>query len=162
MKRHLRLLIVIFMLISATACTLAPANQPANQPEAQSIDPTPEPTQIEESQPDQELLPFLGIWFSEDRTSQLIITDAYLYFHDFTSQREVYAQVVAANLVENSIDLRMQNIIHSGQQMGFDSPMITVQYQTSMQGMQVWLNRLVVTGGDQPVLYLHDEVLNPE
>ncbi|MEN8242162.1 MAG: hypothetical protein ABFS17_09600 [Chloroflexota bacterium] len=153
MKKNLPLLLILCLLIATSACTLQPADEPAALP--------PDQIEIEEDIIQVEPYPFLGIWFSEDRTSQLIITDTYLYFHDFAADREVYAQVVAVNVEEHSIDLRMQNILHSGQQMGFDSPMMSVQYQISMQGMEVWLNRLVVSGGDQPVLYLHDEVLNP-
>ena len=153
MMKRLTLLTSICLLAALSAC--------ASNAESQQTAPNLESGYEEDAHDHSSIFPYLGIWFSEDRSSQLIITEAYLYFHDFTSGREVYAQVIAANLVENSIDLRAQNIIHSGQQMGFDSPMMSVQYQISTQGMRVWLNRLVVTGGDQPILYLHDEVLNP-
>ena len=160
MKPSLALLIISCLLIGISACAPNPANEIVDISQDS-------PQVIPEEQPEDQagddhadIFPYLGIWFSEDRTSQLIITEANLYFHDFASNREVYTQVVAADLIENSLELRMTDIIHSGQHVGFDYPMISVQFQITEAGMQVWLNRLVITGGDQPVFYLYDEVLN--
>jgi len=153
MKRTLPLLSMFCLLIAVSACTLMPGNDP--------IVPSQVLTDVQVEQVEETPLPFLGIWFSEDRTSQLIITETHAYYHEFPSNREVYAEVVSIDLIENTINLRMNNILHSGQQMGFDSPMITVQFKISDETMQFWLSRLTVSNADQPVLYLHDEVLNP-
>jgi hypothetical protein len=165
MKRPFPLIIVIFLLISAAACTTTPANQSVDQSIAPAAEPTPEPTpepaQEEDLLVDQEPLTFQGIWFSEDRSSQLIITETNLYYHEFPSNREVYAEVVSVDLVTNILELRMTNILHGGQQMGFDSPMINVEFIVSDGTMQFWLHRLTVSSTDQPIKYLRDEVLNP-
>ena len=153
MKKLVHIIIWFSLLIGVSACASNPINQPVNIPQEQPAE--------QVGHDHSGIFPYLGIWFSEDRTSQLIITEAHFYFHDFSSDREVYAQIKGADLVDDVLELRMTNILHSGQQMGFDTPMVTVQYQVSDEMMQIWLGRITLTGGDQATMFFHDAVLNP-
>jgi hypothetical protein len=153
MKNEIIVLLTVILLVGVSACagnagTPEPSLPPAEQ-------------QDEDVHDHSSLFPFLGIWFTPDRTSQLVITEAYFYYHDFTNGREVYAEIEAVDLVDNSIDLLMYDILYSGKQVGFDSPALTVQYQVDGEALDILLGRIIVTGGDQPTRYLHDEVLNP-
>jgi hypothetical protein len=153
MKRTLFYLLIICLLVGLSACGSSANNN--------EVSPAQDTQDEEDSHDHLDLFPYLGIWFSPDRSSQLVITDAYFYYHDFTSSREVYAEIQAVDLVENTIELRMYDIIHGGQHVGFDSPMLTVQYQVDGETLQIVLGRITLSGGDQPALYLQDQVLNP-
>jgi hypothetical protein len=153
MKKAIIILITVFLLVGVSAC-------------GGSVDnPEPSPPPVDQHDDDghdhSSLFPYLGIWFTPDRTSQLVITEAYFYYHDFTSGREVYAEIEAVDLVDNTIDVLMYDIIHGGQRVGFDSPAVTVEYEVTGETLQIVLNNIALVDGDQPARYLHDEVLNP-
>jgi hypothetical protein len=153
MKKAIIVLITIFSLLGLCACVGSAEN------------PEPSPPPVEQHNKDghdhSSLFPFLGIWFTPERTSQLVITEAYFYYHDFTNGREVYAEIEAVNLVDNTIDVLMYDIIHGGQRVGFDSPAVTVEFEVTGETLQIVLNNIALAGGDKPARYLHDQVLNP-
>jgi hypothetical protein len=151
-KKTWFLLAIMTVFFTLTACRAGdPVNDVAeNSPSAP----------ISEEHDHSDLFPYLGIWFSADRTSQLIIKEAYLYYHEFGSDREVYARIDAVDLTENTIDVLMYNIVQGGQPVGFDSPAVTLSFQVSGEQMEFALGNLSLTQIHEPVIFILDEVLN--
>jgi hypothetical protein len=152
MKKNRLILATVMIIITLTACgTEAPADEVVENSNS---------APLEETHDHSDLFPYLGIWFSADRTSQLIITEAYLYYHEYGTEREVYSEIEAADLTENTIDVLMYSIIHGGQPVGFDSPAVTLSYQVSGEQMEIELGKLSLNHINEPVVFIRDEVLN--
>ena len=152
MKRTLSILAGLFLVLTIAACTSDASN---NQP----AEPTTSAATTETDEHDA-MLPYTGIWFSDNRSSQLIITGAYLYYHEFSTNREVYAEIKSADLVDNVIRVQMYAILMNGVSVGFDSPGVTLGYQFNGDQMDIILGNLSLSHPNEPVIFIHDEVLN--
>ncbi len=120
-------------------------------------------TVIVEPTPLAEITPpaFEGVWFSQDRSSILVIGTNYIYLHEFGPNREVYARIDGFNLEEETIDVFVSAIIIGGMSMGYDSPNIQINYHLNGTVME-FLGQHIDFAPDNegPVIYIYDEYLN--
>ena len=155
MLRKLSLIIIGFMLFLglATACT----GQELEIIEVTVIvEPTAMPVPAEVPQ-----LPFEGVWFTQDRSSMLVITAETLYIHEFGPNREVYARIDGYDLGAETIDVFTTAILMGGMSMGYDSPSIQISYHVNGTVME-FLGQHIDFAPDEegPVIYIFDEFLN--
>jgi hypothetical protein len=116
-----------------------------------------EPTQLEDiSSPE-----FEGVWFSQDRSSLLVIGGEFLYLHEFGPNREVYARIDGFDVEMETIDVFVSAIIMGGMSVGYDSPQIQINYHLNGTVME-FLGQHIDTSPDEegPVIYIFDEYLN--
>jgi hypothetical protein len=105
--------------------------------------------------------PFEGVWFSQDRSSILVIGEEYLYLHEFGPNREVYARIDSFDLEAGEIDVFVSAIIIGGQSMGYDTPQIQINYHINGTVMEFFGQHIDFSPDEEgPVIYIYDEYLN--
>ncbi|MBT3241163.1 MAG: hypothetical protein HON98_08575 [Chloroflexi bacterium] len=152
MIRKIRFLTFGVILFSGifTACSVP-------EPEMVEVTVIVEPTSLPEITPPE----FEGVWFSQDRSSMLVIGTEFLYLHEFGPNREVYARIDGIDLEEETIDVFVSAIIIGGRSVGYDSPNIQINYHLNGTMME-FLGQHIDFAPDEegPVFYIYDEYLN--
>jgi hypothetical protein len=148
-------LIVIILLGSLIACTMQQSAEIENvETPIEVVENTavPLPTKTPS-------IPIEGIWFSQDRANQLIITNEAFYFNSLISRIEIYGRVTSFDAVGEAVDILVTAIIHGGNSMGYDSPAHHFEYHLNGTALDVTgLSRFAEIA--DPELFILDELLN--
>lgn len=118
----------------------------------EEIPPTIAPTEVPQ-------LPIQGVWFTQDHLKMLVITNEYIYYHQFEMGREVYARVDSFDLASETIEVFTTAIMFNGNSMGYDSPSSQINYH--LNGTVLEFDGLYYDNNDT-VLFIRDEFLNGE